>query len=113
MSSPFLHNYFECVCGTPEHMLRFTTMQQDAHDGENEIYVEVFLNGYHAWYKRLWVALKYVLGVRQGCGAFDCTILSQDDANKLALLLSPELQSLQKTKAEVMKLIAEKNNAKS
>lgn len=96
-------NYIECVCQDASHVLRLSLLDLLFSDNQ-EYYLEVHLNGYFPWYKRIWLALSYVLGV-QKTGAFDCTILNQDQADKLAILLSPELQSLHRTKLEVMKAI--------
>lgn len=100
----FNRDYFECVCGIPEHTLRFTSVAEPIFDDDGEFYVETFLNQYLPWYKRLYVAIKYVFG-RPPVSAYDCTILTQDEANKLATLLSPELQSLQATKIALMKAL--------
>lgn len=63
--------YMTCACHSPEHTLRFNF------DGvENEIYTEVFLNQYRGFFKRLWIAIKYLCGYRCRFGHFDCYTMS-------------------------------------
>src|SRR5271165_3914045 len=94
-------DYFECVCNIPEHTLRFSRFVDKEDPVDWEIYVEIFLSSYYPWYRRAWIALLYVLNVKQKTGSFDGTVLDENTATRLALYLSPELQSLHKTKIEV------------
>lgn len=87
MRSVFNHDYFECVCGTPEHVLRITGVPTPIFDDDGEVYVETYLNGYYPWYLRLLVAIKYVFKIKSKEGAFDCTVLSAEQVSKLAALL--------------------------
>lgn len=74
--------YVECACECGEHLLRISF---DPDDGE--VYVSTYLSTWHAWYARLWIAIKYVFGSQSKFGAFDCTILKPDDYPKLHELL--------------------------
>jgi hypothetical protein len=80
---PLTPVYFECACHSPEHTLRFSWDDED-----NCFYTEVFLNNYYRFFKRLWVAIKYVCGYKCRYGHFDCFILQEKDAEKLTQLLS-------------------------
>jgi malate/lactate dehydrogenase len=73
-------HYIECACLSPLHTLRFYL------DEDNQLSVETYLNCYYPWYKRIWIAFKYVIGYNNS-GAFDETILNQDSQNKLRELL--------------------------
>lgn len=75
--------YFECACFSPEHTLRFVWDEED-----NEIYTEVFLYQYHNFFKRIWMALKYVFGYKCKYGHWDCFILQTKDAQRLKDLLN-------------------------
>ena len=66
--------YFDCQCDCSEHVLRFII---DPDDGQ--VWTEVYLNPWHPWYQRLWIAIKYVFGHKSKYGAFDCTMLRTDD----------------------------------
>lgn len=72
------HEYFECSCDSNEHSLRFT------HDPEDdEVYITTFLSQYRSFFKRVGVAVKYVLGYKCKYGHWDCTMLSKDEALRL------------------------------
>lgn len=78
--------FFECVCMTDEHTIRF---QLDATDPDNvELYTSVFLNQYHGFFGRLWIAIKYLFGYKCKYGHWDCTMLKLEDADRLIALLN-------------------------
>lgn len=71
-------HYIECDCHSDEHVLRFAI---DSDDGE--LYLSTFLHHYQAWYKRVWIAVKYVFGYKSKYGHFDCTVMSGDNLYRL------------------------------
>lgn len=76
-------HYFDCQCGSSEHTLRFIVDIESTPHGDPELYTEVYLNQYRRWYKRLWVAIKYLFGYHCRYGHWDCWILNPDDAQRL------------------------------
>jgi hypothetical protein len=80
---PLETQFFDCACHSPEHTLRFIWDDED-----NEIYTEVYLCHYFNFFKRLWVALKYVFGYKCKYGHWDCFILNNKDAQRLKDLLN-------------------------
>lgn len=77
--------FFECVCSSDEHILRF---KLDACDPDDvELYTSVFLNQYHNFFGRLWIAIKYLFGYKCKYGHWDCTMIKLEDANRLIKLL--------------------------
>ncbi len=72
-----------CECGDPSHQLVFSY-----DDGDEEVYVSVLLNPNHPWYKRLWVALKYIFGHRSIYGDFDEVILTKNHVGKLQNIIN-------------------------
>ena len=70
--------YFDCVCGSSEHTLRFIL-----NEDEKEMYTSIFLNQYRNIFKRIWVALKYILGYKCRYGHWDNWILDINDVHKL------------------------------
>lgn len=77
-----MKKYFECQCHSPEHTLKFV------YDSENkELYSEIFLNQYRNFFKRSWVAIKYIFGYKCKYGHFDCFIFKNDDIVKFKNLL--------------------------
>ena len=75
---PMKPQYFECACHSTEHTLRFVW-----DDSENTIYTEVFLHQYRNFFKRIWVALRYVFGYKCRYGHWDCFLLNPEDAARL------------------------------
>lgn len=77
--------YLECACDSAEHTLRFTL---DVVDNEfAEIYVEVQLNQYLPWYKRVYRAVQYIFGYECKYGHFDTTILNNKNIPQLKDIL--------------------------
>lgn len=76
--------FFECACGSDEHVLRFT-LDKDPEDPG--IYTSIFLNADYRWYQRLAVAMRYVLGYKCKYGHWDTWILCKEDAKSLIAML--------------------------
>jgi hypothetical protein len=53
---------------------------------EKEIYTDVYLPD-KPWYKRIWLAIKYVFGYKCRYGFWDCTVMGMDKVEKLYLFL--------------------------
>ena len=69
--------YIGCDCHSVEHITRFSYYEKDPH----EIYLETHLTNYNNFWKRVWVAIKYIFGYRSKYGDFDCMILSPTSVN--------------------------------
>ena len=74
--------YFECDCGSVEHTLRFVL---DTREGE--LHTEIYLRQWHPWWKRVWLAVRYVFGYRSQHGHWDSWMLKREDAPRLRALL--------------------------
>jgi hypothetical protein len=79
---PLEPQYFDCACYSSEHTLKFTWDDED-----NEIYTEVFLRQYRNFFKRIWIAIKYIFGYKCRYGHWDCFVLQNKDAQRLKCLL--------------------------
>jgi hypothetical protein len=81
--------YFDCLCYSNEHTVRFVLDPNAKEDGnyEDRLWLETYLHNYHRWYKRLWIAIKYVFGYRCMYGHFDCTIIKPSQYKKLRELI--------------------------
>lgn len=75
--------FFECVCETDEHTMRF---KLDTHYPV-ELYLSVFLDQYHGFFGRLWIAVKYLFGYKCKYGHWDCATIKLQDADRLIRLL--------------------------
>ena len=82
---PIIENhYFECVCLSPEHTLKFTLDQGDNYP---DLHTSIYLNSYQSWYKKLWIGIKYIFGYPCKYGHWDTFHLTPEDTNKLINLL--------------------------
>jgi hypothetical protein len=75
--------YFECKCGSAEHMLRFWF------DDDPEfpcVYASVFLDE-QPWHRRLWLGLQYILGRKCRYGHFAEFILRPEDRDRLVKVI--------------------------
>ena len=78
-----------CKCHSSEHQVIFTWF-----DDDEEVYMEVLLNTEYKWWKRIWVAIKYIFGYKCKYGMFDEVILNKEDVPKLEKII----EYLKKTK---------------
>jgi hypothetical protein len=90
----FTTEHFECECSSDEHTLKFTLDELTGEIEELEIWTSVFLNQYHGFWMRLWIALKYLFGYKCKYGHFDCFIMRGADVDRLMTLLQ-KYKSLQ------------------
>jgi hypothetical protein len=74
--------YFECQCGSSEHILRFNYDKEN-----NEITTEIQLIQYHNIFKRIWIAIKYIIGYKCKYGSWDCWMMKNEDCERLKKLL--------------------------
>ena len=67
---------FECDCHDLSHTFRIS------YDKEfDEVILETHLYQYNGFLRRIWLAIKYILGIESKCGHYDCIMLS---GNRLA-----------------------------
>lgn len=89
-----VHEYFECLCESNEHLVRVNYFVDEFYDLEEDgIYVDLHLNSYEPWYKRIWLALKYIFGFHCKYGHWDNWILKRHDAEKFRNLLDRYINS--------------------
>lgn len=75
-------HYLDCQCSHFGHVVRLSF---DPNDGD--IHLEVRLGHVFPWYKRAWLALKYVLGRDVAYGHYDETLLREEDYDRLRDLM--------------------------
>ena len=73
-------HYFECACGSAEHTIRFTLDKQDE---PPMIFGDIYLDHYLSWYKRVWVAFKYIFKLPPQNCHFDDWIMRDEDVARL------------------------------
>lgn len=62
-------HYLECNCSATEHMIRLAHWSDD-----KDIYIDVALNHYFGFWKRLWYGIKYIKGDKSRYGYFSETV---------------------------------------
>lgn len=77
--------YFECACHSSEHRLTFQ-LEPGEKGWPPEMYCEMHLNNYRNIFKRIWVAIKYILGYKCRYGHWDCFIMRYEEAPKMIKL---------------------------
>jgi hypothetical protein len=85
--------YFECGCECDEHRLVFSLdvdndVSGSVHPDNVCLYTSVFLNQYHGVFGRIWVAIKYIFGVKCRYGHFDCFLLKSGDIDRMTEMLN-------------------------
>ena len=76
--------YIECDCQDVIHTIRFSYIEDDMCP---ELFISNHLNKF-PWYRRIWVAIKYIFGYNCIYGHFEETLLNdQQVANLVDFLL--------------------------
>ena len=94
---PALESYKElflgCTCLSPEHqmVLGFYTDEEDELD--KELYVTFYLSQWRSFFKRVWVAVRYVFGYKSRYGEWDCINFDKQKANELTRFIDKFLES--------------------
>lgn len=83
---------FECICTSDEHRLSFRLQNFNAGNDDDcpdqvELYISIFLNNYQSFWKRIWIAMKYIFGYKCQYGHWDQWSLRHEDADKLINLI--------------------------
>lgn len=86
--------YFECACHSDEHRLVFS---YDPDDDYPDVFASMFINQYEGFFKRIWIAIKYIFGYKCKYGHFDCFMLkSKEDAGRLIHICQLYIKQMQK-----------------
>lgn len=75
------HERFECTCISPHHTFRVTTWDDDT------MSVSVALNRYLPLWRRIVVAVMYVIGIEVDAEHYDSVELNLDDRKRLKEIL--------------------------
>lgn len=94
--------YYECDCHSHEHMIKFDLYVWDK--GEPTEHVEMgciyFLNQYRGFFKRLWIAIKYLFNYKCRYGHFDCWDLKIEDAHKFKKMVEKYIELDEKIRSK-------------
>lgn len=75
---------FDCICYDPTHRVRFDIVE-GVSGYDDTLLVELTLNSYQPWYKRIWIGIKYIIGIsfRSSNDFYHASELSVEDSVKL------------------------------
>lgn len=79
-------DYFECDCGSKEHTFCVTS-EESEDDFPPQLYFHFQLTQYRSFLKKISVAVKYIFGYQCKYGHWDTVNISENDTNKLIVLL--------------------------
>ena len=85
--------HFDCDCKSAEHTIRFIYNYDEEDEDLNFLTLEVQLNTYRNIFKRIWVAFKYVCGIRGDYGHWDEWILSSDQRKEFVKFLKETIET--------------------
>jgi hypothetical protein len=83
MKKDFETEFFECVCKSDEHVIKFLIDYED-----KELYTAVYLYQYNNIFKRIFTAIKYIFRCNKRYGYWDNCILYEEDIVRLRNLLN-------------------------
>ena len=74
-----------CSCFSDEHNLQFTYDEED-----KVIYTTIYLHQYRSFFKRVWVAIKYIFGYHCKYGHWDTFNFDPEDYQKIIDLIKKD-----------------------
>lgn len=80
------YTYIECTCSDFAHLFRVVYDPEET-DMDNRAWMEVQLNQWRPWYKRVWIGIRYMFGAQSRFGAYDTTSLEREQAEKFIAIL--------------------------
>lgn len=90
-----MNDYFECTCSSKEHTFCVTSEQSDG-DWPPELFFHFQLIQPKNLLGRITTAIKYLFGYKCKYGNWDVVNLSEDDTNRLIVLLHQHRVRLEK-----------------
>ncbi len=88
--------YFECECESAEHTLRIISEDVWDQDFPPELYVELQLNQRANFFRRCWLALRYIFGYECKFGHWDNISIRESDLEPLIVLFHQHKVKLHK-----------------
>ena len=97
-----MKHYFECDCGTDEHI--FCVTSEDLEDDfPPQLYFHIQMSQYRNVFKRIFEGIKYIFGYKSKYGHWDTINISEDDLNRLIILFHQHRVKLEKYSKEMEK----------
>jgi hypothetical protein len=87
------NHYVTCSCQSSQHIIKFCFIENYAE--ENDVcWVDIQMIQWRSFWKRIYVAIKYIFGYEEKYGHWDCTQLSRDEVEKLKKFLDRAILNL-------------------
>ena len=80
--------YFGCECDNPEHILRVMYNKDNKEKEWDQIYIDFQFYPHKNIFKRIWIAIKYIFGIKNRHSPWEDMILKRTDVPRLINLLS-------------------------
>jgi len=77
----------QCTCGELEHIIGFSWRPKKNEKDYEQMYIRYHLNYNWQWYKRLWQAIKHVIGYKSRYGDCGEIVMSKEDVEHLIAAL--------------------------
>jgi len=61
-------------------------------NGVKDLYMEVQMRPYYSFFRRVWLAIKYIFGYQCKYGHWDCVLIKKEDRIKIAKLMEKSLE---------------------
>jgi hypothetical protein len=83
-------HYTTCECYSHEHIIRWIY-----DDDEDMVYTEIYLSQYQSFFKRVFIAIKYIFGYRSKYGHWDSVIIRKEETVRLRDFLSDAIDDME------------------
>lgn len=80
--------YFDCECHSPEHILRVMYDEDDKENNWDCIYIDFQFYPSRNVFKRIFIAFKYIFGIKSNNSPWEDMILKRKDVPRLINLLN-------------------------
>lgn len=77
--------YLDCACSTLDHTF---AVNVDTSDDHLPLWIDFHLCMWRPWYKRIWLAIKYIFGYQSKFGHYDTVCLDREQAYKLVDIIN-------------------------
>lgn len=85
--------YIECGCIDSEHLISLRRFIESDDNDDKEIYMSYYLSDYKGILKKMWDALKYILGYQNEDGNFGGTMILAEELEKVIDYLQDVLEA--------------------
>lgn len=90
--------YIQCECSSDEHLVKLSRWKNDSGDPDDDwVSLTVHLHAWEGFFRRIWVAIKFVFGYRCRYGEWDEVVISPSDFDKFIQFFEAAKKDHEKT----------------